>query len=118
MSRKTSAAAAALLASAAISAILIAGMPATAQKPATPAARDSSLEQAFLNPPPSARPHTWWHWMNGNITKAGITSDLEAMKRVGIGGAQIFNVDVGFPDGDMPMMSAKWSSASAPTDDE
>jgi alpha-L-rhamnosidase len=111
MSRKTSAAAAALLASAAISASLIAGMPATAQKQATPAARDSSLEQAFINPPPSARPHTWWHWMNGNITKAGITSDLEAMKRVGIGGAQIFNVDVGFPDGDMPMMSAKWSDA-------
>ncbi len=47
--------------------------------------------------------------MNGNISKAGITADLEAMKRVGIGGAQIFNVDVGFPDGKAPMMSKEWS---------
>ena len=30
--------------------------------------------------------------MNGNVTREGITADLEAMKRVGIGGAQIFNV--------------------------
>jgi len=23
----------------------------------------------FVSPPSSARPHTWWHWMNGNVTK-------------------------------------------------
>ncbi len=23
----------------------------------------------FLNPPATARPRVWWHWMNGNITK-------------------------------------------------
>jgi hypothetical protein len=51
-----------------------------------------SLEESFANPPASARPHTWWHWMNGNVTKEGITLDLEAMARIGIGGAQIFNV--------------------------
>ena len=51
-----------------------------------------SLEESFANPPASARPHTWWHWMNGNVTKEGITLDLEAMPRVGVGGAQIFNV--------------------------
>lgn len=51
-----------------------------------------SLEESFTSPPPSARPHTWWHWMHGNVTKEGITLDLEAMARVGIGGAQIFNV--------------------------
>ncbi len=70
-----------------------------------------ALEAGFINPPASAKPHTWWHWMNGNISKAGITADLEAMKRVGIGGAQIFNVDVGIPDGATPMMSAQWSDA-------
>ncbi len=52
----------------------------------------ATIEDIFHNPPPSARPHTWWHWMNGNVTKEGITLDLEAMARVGIGGAQIFNV--------------------------
>jgi len=68
-----------------------------------------TLENGFRSPPVSAKPHTWWHWMNGNISKAGITADLEAMKRIGIGGAQIFNVDVGFPDGKAPMMSKEWS---------
>lgn len=52
----------------------------------------ATFEETFANPPSSARPHTWWHWMNGNVTKEGITLDLEAMARVGIGGAQIFNV--------------------------
>ena len=56
------------------------------------AASAATMEESFANPPASARPHTWWHWMNGNISKEGITLDLEAMSRVGIGGAQIFNV--------------------------
>lgn len=46
--------------------------------------------------------------MNGNITKAGITADLEAMQRVGVGGAQIFNVDCGIPHGDVQFMSPEW----------
>ncbi|MCX6326575.1 MAG: glycosyl hydrolase [Bacteroidia bacterium] len=51
------------------------------------------LEKGFLNPPESAKPRVWWHWMNGNITKEGIKADLEWMKRVGIGGFQNFEVD-------------------------
>ena len=66
------------------------------------------LEQGFLSPPASARPHTWWHWMNGNVTKEGITADLESMQRVGIGGAQIFNPLEGIPDGPVPYMSPQW----------
>jgi len=57
-----------------------------------PVVADPTIDEIFHHPPPSARPHTWWHWMNGNVTKQGITLDLEAMARVGIGGAQIFNV--------------------------
>ncbi len=56
-----------------------------------PAHSESTLEQGFVTPPADARPQTWWHWMNGNVTKEGITADLEAMARIGIGGAQIFN---------------------------
>jgi hypothetical protein len=52
----------------------------------------TATKDQFITPPDSARPHTWWHWMNGNVTKEGITADLEAMAKVGIGGAQIFNV--------------------------
>jgi hypothetical protein len=66
------------------------------------------LEKRFADPPDSARPHTWWHWMNGNVTKEGITADLEAMKKEGIGGAQIFNVDCGIPAGPVEFMSPQW----------
>jgi (4-O-methyl)-D-glucuronate---lignin esterase len=66
------------------------------------------LAGGFAVPPDSARPHTWWHWMNGNITKEGITADLEAMKRVGIGGAQIFNVSERIPEGPVDIMSPQW----------
>ena len=54
-----------------------------------------ALEQGFKNPPDSAKPRTWWHWTNGNITKEGIGKDLEWMKRVGIGGMQLADVDSG-----------------------
>ena len=49
-------------------------------------------EAEFERPPDSARPWTWWHWINGNLTKEGITADLEAMQRIGLGGAQILTV--------------------------
>jgi hypothetical protein len=66
------------------------------------------LETGFLAPPDSAKPQTWWHWMNGNITKAGITADLEAMKQIGLGGATIVNVDSGIPRGPVNFMSPEW----------
>jgi hypothetical protein len=66
------------------------------------------LMSGFRTPPATARPHTWWHWMNGNITKEGITADLEAMRQIGLGGAQIFNVSEGIPDGPVPFMSPAW----------
>lgn len=62
----------------------------------------------FRNPPPSARPHTWWHWMNGNVTKEGITADLEAMARAGIGGAQIFDAGLALPRGPVSFASDAW----------
>jgi hypothetical protein len=46
----------------------------------------------FLNPPTSSKVHVWWHWMGGNITKVGITKDLEAMKAQGVVQAAIFNI--------------------------
>ncbi len=33
-------------------------------------------------------------WLDGNISREGITVDLEAMKRAGIGGALIMNLGV------------------------
>ena len=54
-----------------------------------------SLLSGFKSPPDSARPRTWWHWTNGNVTETGITKDLEWMKRSGIGGFQLADVSAG-----------------------
>jgi hypothetical protein len=35
----------------------------------------------FKNPPESAKPGVLWMWMGSNISKEGITKDLEAMVR-------------------------------------
>src|SRR5579859_6830060 len=72
------------------------------------AAAADPLEAGFLNPPDSAKPHTWWHWMNGNITQVGIQEDLKAMKEIGLGGATIVNVDSGIPRGPVGFMSPEW----------
>jgi hypothetical protein len=52
-----------------------------------PSASDHTLSKSFQTPPDSAKPQTWWHWMSGNISREGITADIEAMKQVDIGGA-------------------------------
>ena len=66
----------------------------------------ADLARGFARPPESARPWVYWFWLNGNITREGITADLEAMKRVGIGGVLIMEVDQGAPVGPVPFMSA------------
>ena len=53
------------------------------------------LAAGFRTPPESARPRTWWHWTMSNVTRDGITKDLEWMKRVGIGGFMLADVNVG-----------------------
>ena len=47
----------------------------------------TGIKTDFLNPPTETRPGCYWYWINDNISKAGITKDLEAMARVGIGRA-------------------------------
>jgi len=68
-------------------------------------------EAFFINPPDDARPWCFYMWMNGNITKEGITLDLEAMKRMGIGGYINFNSAVGIPRGPVDYAGAAWTDA-------
>jgi hypothetical protein len=73
-----------------------------------------SLQEGFQNPPDSAKPRVWWHWLNGNVTKEGTTADLEWMKRVGIGGMQMFDVNPGTPvlvAERLVWMTPEWKSA-------
>jgi hypothetical protein len=71
------------------------------------------LERIFGHPCQQHAPRTWWHWMDRNISKEGITKDLEAMKEVGLGGATIFNVSFGIPIGDIKFMSNEWKDSMA-----
>jgi len=74
----------------------------------------SNLESGFLNPPDSARPRVWWHWMNGNITKEGIRADLEWMHRIGIRGFQNFDAALMTPqivEKRLVYMTPEWKDA-------
>ena len=71
-------------------------------------AEPSTLEKEFVAPPAAARPWVYWFWLNSNITREGITADLEAMQRVGIGGVLIMEVDQGAPQGPVSFAGPKW----------
>lgn len=74
----------------------------------TEAAGSDTLLDQFRQPAADARPHTWWHWMNGNVTEQGITLDLEALARVGVGGVHMFDVGCGIPQGPAKTLSPEW----------
>ena len=50
----------------------------------------------------------YWYWIGDDISKDGITKDLEAMKEAGIGGALIGNINPEEKDGNVPMLSDSW----------
>ena len=75
---------------------------------AAPVPVEDDLANGFVRPPDSARPWVYWFWLNSNITREGITADLEAMKRVGIGGVLIMEVDQGAPVGRAAFMGREW----------
>ena len=58
-----------------------------------------SLESGWENPPLNARLRAYWWWLNGNVTKASITRDLEEMKAKGFGGAVLFDANGATQDG-------------------
>ena len=72
------------------------------------AERPGHWDKDFLHPPASARPWVYWFWLNGNVTSNGITADLEAMKRAGIGGVLIMEVDQGVPKGPADFAGGPW----------
>jgi hypothetical protein len=71
-------------------------------------ARADELPRNFAAPPPAARPWVYWFPLNGNLTREGITADLEAMARVGIGGVLYMEVDQGAPRGPADFAGPLW----------
>jgi hypothetical protein len=67
-----------------------------------------NLAANFIAPPDNTRAWVYWYIMDGNLTRQGITADLEAMKRAGIGGAILLEVEQNVPRGNALMMSQTW----------
>lgn len=57
------------------------------------------LEAGFKNPPNDCKPRTWMHAMSGNMSKEGMTKDLEALAAAGEGGVILFNIANTIPYG-------------------
>jgi len=68
----------------------------------------AGLKEGFLAPPDLARTHCFWFWMNGNISKSGITRDLEAIKAAGVGGVMNFDAGTGMIKGPVDFGSKEY----------
>jgi hypothetical protein len=69
----------------------------------------SPLEAGFKTPPDSAKPGIYWYWINEHVSREGITADLEALHRIGIGEAFIGNIyEERMPRGDVRTLSPEW----------
>lgn len=64
---------------------------------------------------PEVRPWTWWWWHGNAVTKSGITANLEAFQRSGIGGVNIVSLlDVRDEQAiKLPYLSKEWIEAVA-----
>ncbi len=67
-----------------------------------------SLQEEFRSPPAESRPSTFYYWMNGNVSREGITADLESMSRIGLGSVMIFDGGVFIPKGPVDYLGAEW----------
>lgn len=80
----------------------------TSQPPPTGKDSADQLVNAFVNPPDAARPWAYSFWMEGNVTKEGISADLEGMKQAGIRGLLFMDGALGNPPGPHRFMSPSW----------
>lgn len=85
-------------------------------------ASEKPLEEVFLNPDQCHKPLIIWQWMDGLVTKEGITNDLEAFKDAGLAG--VHNFQIGGPhqmqigDADNKIGSDNWKELMRWTMDE
>ena len=101
-----------LLVSGAATGVLLGLDPLAVAGPPPAAAADGAdpLRRAFLDPPDDSKAWCYWWWLDGAASEAGITADLEAMKRQGISGVLVFNAGDGGPLAPKgpPFMSEPW----------
>jgi len=68
----------------------------------------TKLKADFRNPPDAARPGVYWYFMDGNLSRAEMTKDLESMKKAGISHLIFLEVGIGVPRGPVNFMSEEW----------
>lgn len=72
-------------------------------------ARADGLKSGFANPPEETKPWCYWYWISDNISREGITKDLEAMAQVGIGEVFVGNIFLDeVPAGKVKVLSEAW----------
>lgn len=77
-------------------------------------ANTSLNKEIFRNPCKNHYPETWFHFIGGNVSKEGITADLEAIAAAGISGIQLFHGQFG---GEWPGVSPQIKALSESWDD-
>lgn len=83
--------------------VLVPGMVSVAQSPGIPSINELNRPfgkhdlEIFRKPSQVYRPETWFHYIGGNVSKEGITADLEAIANAGISGIQLFHGQFGGP---------------------
>ncbi len=73
-----------------------------------PAKAADELARQFLAPPTDAKAGVWWRWIDGNVSKEGITRDLSEMARQGITVLDLFDVGGAPKVGTATMMGPEW----------
>lgn len=78
--------------------------------------------KVFKNPPKDYHPQTWFHYIGGNVSKEGITDDLEAIAKAGISGIQLFHGQFGGPwpgvEPQIACLSSGWNDVVKHTAEE
>lgn len=107
---------------------LYSAMPTSSQSPAVPTNEELSRSfgdqdaSAFKSPPKVYHPETWFHYIGGNVSTAGITADLEAIAKAGLSGVQLFHGQFGGPwpgvEPQIACLSPLWDDAVKHTADE
>ena len=69
-------------------------------------------QAAFRAPAREHHPETWFHLIGGNVAKAGLAADLDAVASAGISGIQLFHGQFGGPwpgvSPQIPCLSKDW----------
>ena len=68
----------------------------------------TTIQNGFTAPKDTNKVWTYYYWIGDDISKEGVTKDLEAMKEFGIGAVLIGNINPDEVDGPVPLFSDTW----------